>query len=316
MGNQTLLTEFVLVGLTEDPWLQLVLFVFFLPFYVINFIGNLAIMVLVTITPALHTPMYFLLANLSFLDIFFSAVTVPKLLAGLFGQNKISLKLCIVQMYFFHNLGSTEGVLLSTMAYDRYAAICHPLRYIVIMKKKVCYQMVFFSWLIGITFSVVISVMSSLLPYCKHNKIRHFFCDVKPVLKLACADTHINELAMAISSGAISICTFSLTIISYCYIITHLLKIKSSEGRRKAFSTCSSHLTIVTMFYGTAMCTYLGPSSEASIEKDRVAAILFTVITPAMNPVIYTLKNDQVKKSLHKLFNTGHLKKNANALIA
>ncbi|KAM4663669.1 olfactory receptor 12D3-like [Discoglossus pictus] len=309
MGNQTLLSEFVLEGLTDDPRLQLVLFVFFLPFYVINFIGNLIIMVLVTSTPVLHTPMYFLLANLSFLDIFFSAVTVPKLLAGLFGQNRISLKLCIVQISFFHSLGCTEGVLLSTMAYDRYAAICHPLQYNVIMKKEVCYQMVFFSWLIGITFSLVISIMSSLLPYCKHNKIRHFFCDVKPILKLACADTHINELVLAISAGAISICTFSLTITSYFYIIIHLLKIKSSEGRRKAFSTCSSHLTIVTMFYGTVMCTYLGPSSEASIEKDRVAAVLFTVITPTMNPVVYTLKNEQVKKSLRKLFSKAHFQR-------
>ncbi|KAM4663664.1 olfactory receptor 5AR1-like [Discoglossus pictus] len=301
-GNQTLITDFNLVGLTDDPWLQLVLFVFFLPFYVLNFIGNLIIMVLVTCTPALQTPMYFLLANLSVLDIFFSSVTVPKLLAGFFGQNRILLKHCIVQMYFAHNLGSTECVLLATMAYDRYAAICHPLQYNLIMGKKVCYQMVLFSWLIGIIYSMTISVMSSLLPYCKHNTIRHFFCDVKPVLKLACADTHINELVLATSAGAISICTFCLTIISYCYIIIHLLNIKSSEGRRKAFSTCSSHLTVVTMLYGTAMCTYLGPSSEASIEKDRVAAILFTVITPAMNPVIYTLKNEQVKKSLRKLF--------------
>ncbi|KAM4663665.1 olfactory receptor 12D1-like [Discoglossus pictus] len=300
--NQTFVTEFYLEGLTDDPWLQLVLFVFFLPFYIINIIGNLIITVLVTSTPALHTPMYFLLANLSLLDICFSSVTVPKLLAGFFGQKRISWKQCIIQMDFFHNLGSTEGVLLSTMAYDRYAAICHALQYNVIMKKEVCYQMVFISWLIGIVYSMILSIMSSLLPYCKHNKIRHFYCDVKPVLKLACADTHINELVLTTCAGTISICTFSLTIISYCYIITHLLKIKSSEGRRKAFSTCSSHLTIVSMYYGTAMCTYLGPSSEASLEKDRVAAILFTVITPAMNPVIYTLKNEQVKKSLRKLF--------------
>ncbi|KAM4663662.1 olfactory receptor 1G1-like [Discoglossus pictus] len=300
--NQTLLTEFILAGLIDDPRLQLVLFVFFLPFYVMNMTGNLIIMVLVTSTLVLHTPMYFLLANLSFLDIFFSTVTVPKLLAGFFGQNRISVKQCIAQLFFFHLFGCTEAVLLSTMAYDRYAAICHPLQYNLIMDKKACYQMVFFSWLVSITFSVSISIMSSLLPYCKHNKIRHFFCDVKPILKLACADTHINELVLATCAGAITVCTFCLTIISYCYIITHLLKIKSSEGRRKAFSTCSSHLTIVILFYGTAICTYAGPSSEASIEKDRVAAILFTVITPAMNPVIYTLKNEQVKKSLQKLF--------------
>ncbi|KAM4663644.1 olfactory receptor 12D1-like [Discoglossus pictus] len=301
-GNQTLLTEFILAGLTDDPWLQLVLFVFFLPFYVMNMTGNLIIMVLVTSTPALQTPMYFLLANLSFLDICFSTVTVPKLLAEFFGQNRISVKQCIAQLHFFHLLGCTEAVHLSAMAYDRYAAICHPLRYNIIMNKKVCYQMVFFSWLIGIIYSAVISVMSSLLPYCKHKKIIHFYCDVKPILKLACADTHINELVLAVINGVITVCTFCLIIISYCYIITHLQKIKSSEGRRKAFSTCSSHLTIVTMFYGTAMCTYLDSSSEASIEKDRVAAILFTVITPAMNPVIYTLKNEQVKKSLRKLF--------------
>ncbi|KAM4663666.1 olfactory receptor 12D1-like [Discoglossus pictus] len=299
--NQTSVTEFILMGLTDKLWLQLVLFVFFLPFYLINILANFTIMILVITDHSLNSPMYFLLANLAFLDICFSSVMVHKMLVGFFVENMISLEECIVQMHFTHFLGSTEGVLLATMAYDRYAAICHPLRYKCIMDKKVCYQMVFCSWLTGFIYSLTVSVMSSRLPYCKFNKVRHFFCDVKPVIQLACANTHINEVVLAVDSGFVSIATFSLTIISCCYIITHLLKIKSSEGRRKAFSTCSSHLIIVTMFYGTAMCTYLGPVSENSIEKDRVASILFTVFTPALNPFIYTLKNKDVKKSLRKL---------------
>ncbi|KAM4663670.1 olfactory receptor 12D1-like [Discoglossus pictus] len=302
MVNQTLVNEFILMGLTDKHWLQLVLFAFFLPFYLMNILANFIIMVLVSTVRTLHSPMYYLLANLSFLDISFSSVMVPKMLIGFFVENVISLRECFVQMHFHHFFGSTECVLLSTMAYDRYAAICHPLHYNVIMNKKVCYQLVFCSWLTGFMYSLTISVMSSLLPYCKFNKVRHFFCDVKPVIKLACANIDINEFVLAVYSGFISIGTFCLTIISYCYIITHLVKIKSSEGRRKAFSTCSSHLIVVAMFYGTAMCTYLGPVSEDSIEKDRTAAILFTIFTPVLNPVIYTLKNNEVKKALRKLF--------------
>ncbi|KAM4663646.1 uncharacterized protein O3C94_011923 [Discoglossus pictus] len=299
--NLTYATEFILIGLTDQQWLQMVLFIFFLSFYLLNIMGNLMIMTLVIRDRALHSPMYFLLANLSFLDICYSSVTVPKMLYGFLEENSISIKGCIAQMHFFHFLGGTEGVLLAAMAYDRYAAICHPLRYNNIMNKTVCIQLVFTSWVTGLIYSSVHSVMTSQLKFCKIT-VRHFFCDVKPVIKLACSDTHLNELMLITVSGFLSTSTFFLTLLSYCFISTHLLKIKSSQGRQKAFSTCSSHLTIVTMFYGTAVCTYLGPASADSIEKDRIAAILFTVVTPALNPIIYTLRNKEVKKSLKKFF--------------
>ncbi|MEE6490665.1 hypothetical protein FKM82_015938, partial [Ascaphus truei] len=286
-GNWTSVTELILMGLTNLPWLQIFLFVSFLFFYILNILGNLIIMILVIRDHGLHTPMYFFLGNLSFLDMFFSSVTVPKMLVGFWGENAISLMGCIAQLHFFHFLGCTEGVLLAAMAYDRYVAICQPLRYNAIMDKTVCIQMVFISWATGLIYSTIHSVMTSQLPFCKFNRVKHFFCDVKPVIKLACTDTHLNEVLLISVSGFLSMSTFFLTVISYCYISTHLFKIPSSQGRRKAFSTCSSHLIIVIMFYGTAMGTYLRPTSENSLEQDSVAAILFTIITPALNPVIY-----------------------------
>ncbi|CAI9612069.1 unnamed protein product [Staurois parvus] len=250
--------------------------------------------------------MYFLLANLSFLDILFSTVTVPKMMYGFVMENIISKNGCITQMYFFHFLGCAEGVLLAAMGYDRYVAICHPLHYNAIMGKTTCILLVFTAWVTGLTTSLIHTVMTSQLPFCNNKKVKHFFCDVKPVIKLACKDIHVNELTLATVSGFLSTSTFLLTTLSYIYIIVHLLQIRSSKGRSKIFSTCSSHLTIVILFYGTAMCTYLGPASEnslekeTSIEKDRIAAILFTVITPAINPIIYTLRNKDIRKSLRK----------------
>ncbi|XP_053330372.1 olfactory receptor 12D1-like [Spea bombifrons] len=300
--NRTSVDEFILVGLTDIAWFQKVLFVIFSFLYLVNLLGNFIIIFLVIIDPALHTPMYFLLANLSILDIFYASTTVPKMLVGLLMENTISIKGCITQLHFFHFLGCTEGVILAAMGYDRYVAICQPLRYGMIMDKRVCIQLVLISWLTGLTYASIHSVMTSQLPFCTFNKVRHFFCDVKPVIKLACTDIRLNEIMLTVVSGFFSTGTFLLTMISYCFIAVHLFKIQSSQGRRKAFSTCSSHLTIVTLFYGTAMCTYLGPASEDSIEKDKVAAILFTVMTPTLNPLIYALRNQEVKKSLRKFF--------------
>ncbi|XP_075139555.1 olfactory receptor 12D1-like [Leptodactylus fuscus] len=298
---------FILVGITDLPWLQKLLFVLVLFFYILDVLGNIIIVSLVMRDISLHSPMYFLLANLSFVDICFSSITVPKMMVGFFIKNTITLQGCLAQMYFFHFLGCTEGILLAAMGYDRYVAICQPLRYGTLMRNTVCIQLVLASWLIGLTTSLVHAIMTSYLPFCNSNRIKHFFCDVKPVIKLACADIHLNEALLTNVLGFLSTSTFSLTIVSYVYIILKLMKIRSSQGRSKAFSTCSSHLTVVSLFYGTAMCTYLGPSSENSIEKDRIAAVLFTVITPAMNPVIYTLRNQEVKKSLKKLIKHEHL---------
>ncbi|XP_068110979.1 olfactory receptor 12D1-like [Hyperolius riggenbachi] len=300
--NGTTAYVFTLMGVTSLFWLEKLLFVLVLFFYILDVLGNIAIMFLVFRDVSLHSPMYILLANLSFVDVCFSTVTVPKMLVGFWTENTISLEGCVAQMYFFHFLGCTEGVLLASMGYDRFVAICHPLRYHTLMKKMVCFQFVLVAWVIGLSTSLVHAIMTSQLPFCSSTKIKHFFCDVKPVIKLACVDTHLNEAVLTNVLGFLSTSTFLLTILSYVYIIHNLIKIRSSQGRAKAFSTCSSHLTIVMLFYGTAMCTYLGPSTEDSIEKDRIAALLFTVITPAMNPVIYTFRNKDVKKSLKKFF--------------
>ncbi|KAM4690459.1 olfactory receptor 12D1-like [Rhinophrynus dorsalis] len=297
--NDTSITELILMGLTNLPWLQKFLFASVLLFYLLNIVGNLLIMTLVIRDHTLHTPMYILLANLSFLDICYSSVTVPKMLLGFLEENNISINGCIAQLHFFHFLGGTEGFFLAAMAYDRYAAICKPLLYNVVMNRAICIRLVFISWTSGLIYATIHSVMTSKLTFCKF-KVRHFFCDVKPVIKLSCADTHLNEVTLTAVSGFLSMGTFFITLLSYCFISTHLLKIQSLQRKRKAFSTCSSHLTIVTLFYGTAVCTYLGPASANSIETDRVAAILFTVITPTLNPVIYTLRNKEVKTSLRK----------------
>ncbi|XP_068121390.1 olfactory receptor 12D1-like [Hyperolius riggenbachi] len=302
--NTTLISEFILLGITDLPWLQRCLFAPVLLCYFIETIGNFTIIFLVMKDLTLHSPMYFLLANLSFLDILFSSVTVPKMMAGFWMDKSISIKNCITQMYFAHSLGCTEGVLLAFMGYDRYVAICRPLHYVVIMVRNTCLKLVFISWTVGFSTSLVYAIMTSNLPFCsKNNKVKHFFCDVKPVIKLACKDISVNEITMTIVSGFLSMGTFSLTLLSYCYIAGHLFRMRSSQSRGKAFSTCSAHLTIVVLFYGTAVCTYLGPTSEVSLEKDRIAALLFTVVTPTFNPIVYTLRNKEVRKSLKKYLN-------------
>ncbi|XP_069805728.1 olfactory receptor 12D2-like [Dendropsophus ebraccatus] len=300
--NRTSVSDFILAGITDLPWLQKVLFVFVLLLYQLDIMGNVVIIILATKDPSLHSPMYFFLANLSFLDICFSSVTVPKMMVGFWIQNVISMEGCIMQMYFFHSLGFSEGVLLSAMGYDRYVAICHPLRYKIIMRKSVCVYLVVLSWAAGLTTSLVNALMTSQLPFCNAYKVHHFYCDVKPVIKLACKDISVNQMTLTYFSGFICTGTFILTVLSYFYIISYVVAHQSSKGRSKAFSTCSAHLTIVMLFYGTAMCTYLGPDSEESIERDRVAAILFALITPSLNPIIYTLRNKEVRKSLGNIF--------------
>ncbi|XP_069805726.1 olfactory receptor 12D1-like [Dendropsophus ebraccatus] len=302
--NRTSVSDFILAGLTDLPWLQKVLFVFVLLFYQLDIVGNVIIIILATKDPSLHSPMYFFLANLSFLDICFSSVTVPKMMVGFWIQNVISIEACILQIYLFHGLGFSEGVLLSAMGYDRYVAICHPLRYKIIMRKSVCNYLVVTSWAAGLATSLVNAVMTSQLPFCNANRVHHFYCDVKPVIKLACKDVSVNQRTLIFFSGFICTGTFILTVLSYFYIISYVLTHHSGKGRSKAFSTCSAHFTVVMLFYGTAMCTYLGPDSETSIESDKIAAILAALITPSLNPIIYTLRNKEVRKSLKILFNS------------
>ncbi|KAM5129379.1 olfactory receptor 5V1-like [Mantella aurantiaca] len=301
--NLTVIEEFILLGLTDLPELQILLFVTFLLFYLFNILGNVSIVALIINDYNLHKPMYFFLGNLSFLDLFYSTTTVPKMLSGLLiGDKRMSIIGCIAQLHFFHFLGSTEALLLTSMSYDRYVAICNPLQYHLLMARTACSQLAISCWLIGFLYSLTQTVVTFRLPYCSNNQVSHFYCDVKPVLKLACADTQISELIVSAIFALVAVSTFTLIIISYMFIGSHVLNIRSSHDRRKVFSTCTSHLTVVFLYIGTALITYLGPITENSLEQDRMSAILVTVITPALNPLIYTLRNTEVKRAIKKTF--------------
>ncbi|MEE6490672.1 hypothetical protein FKM82_015945 [Ascaphus truei] len=298
MGS-TNLTEFILLGITNLPQLQIFLFITFLLFYLFNLLGNLSILTVVITDQRLHIPMYFLLGNLSFLDLFFSSTIVPKLLAGLLMEDKrITFHSCIAQLHVYHFLGSTEALLLTSMSYDRYIAICNPLRYHVLMAKRVCIKLASSSWIAGFVYSLSQTIQTFMLPFCKLNKISHFFCDIKPLLKLACANTRLNESLLSIVTGCLAVSTLLPIMISYVFIGTNLRNIRSYQGRRKAFSTCTSHLTVVSLYYGSVICTYLRASTKDSLQQDRLTAVLLTVITPALNPLIYALRNKEVRRSL------------------
>ncbi|XP_077137194.1 olfactory receptor 12D1-like [Ranitomeya variabilis] len=300
--NWTSIDGFILLGITDVPDLQIFLFITFLMFYLFNLSGNLSIVLLIIIEQSLYKPMYFFLGNLSFLDVFYSTTTVPKMLSGLLlGDKMISVFGCIAQLHFFHFLGSTEALLLSSMSYDRYVAICNPLRYHVLMGRTSCIQLASSCWLIGFLYSLLQTIITFRLPYCNKKQVTHFYCDIKPVIKLACANTKQSELLVSGIFAVVAVSTFLLITVSYMYIGSHLLKIRSRQERRKAFSTCTSHITVVFLYIGTALCMYLGPTTQNSLEQDRMSAILVTVITPAVNPLIYTLRNKEVKKSFHRL---------------
>ncbi|XP_071970208.1 olfactory receptor 12D1-like [Engystomops pustulosus] len=259
------ISEFVLLGLTDLAQLQVTLFIFVLIFYIINLVGNLSIMVITIIATSLHTPMYYFLWNLSFLDITFSSVTVPKMMTDFFALEKtISFSGCITQIHFFHFLGSTEAMLLTVMSYDRYVAIGYPLRYSTIMNIRVCWCLSLGTWIIGYSQSLLHTVMVVRLPFCGPNLVKHFVCDIKPVIKLACADTSLNLKLLNRIAGTLATTSLLLTLLSYVYIGKFLLKIRTIEGRKRAFSTCSAHLTVVFLLFGTVIFTYLGTSSEDS----------------------------------------------------
>ncbi|KAG8548058.1 hypothetical protein GDO81_026830 [Engystomops pustulosus] len=302
MTNNTFISEFVLLGLTDLAQLEVTLFIFFLVFYTTCLIGNLSIMVITVIDKTLHTPMYYFLWNLSFIDVCFSSVTVPKMLGDFLALKKtISFAGCITQMYFFHLFGTAEVLLLAVMSYDRYVAIGNPLRYSVIMNTRVCRLLSFSTWISGYFHSLLHTVMVARLPFCGPNLVKHFFCDIKPMLKLACADTSLNLKLLTRVTGTLTTSTLLLTLLSYVFISKFLLKIRTAAGRKRAFSTCSAHLTVVFLLYGTAIFTYSRPSTQDSLDHDRAAAVLFTVVTPAINPIIYTLRNKDIKKSMKKI---------------
>ncbi|XP_042329596.1 olfactory receptor 10A7-like [Sceloporus undulatus] len=303
------ITEFILLGLSDEPHMQVVLFSTFLAIYIIILAGNLLIILLTLADPALHTPMYFFLRNLSFLEICYTSVNVPKMLESLFsGKKSISFIGCALQTYFDFFLGGSECFLLASMAYDRYVAICKPLHYPVLMSQKVYTFLAVVSWLSGFLMSFSHTSMVFTLPFCASNVINHFFCDIPPLLKLACGDTTRTEIAVFTVAMIFVTFPFVLILMSYIGIINTILKISSSEGRKKTFSTCSSHLIVVTLFFGSACIIYLKPNSSYSPNTDKYLSLFYTVVGPILNPAIYSLRNKEVKCAFMRIWKRKPLK--------
>ncbi|XP_029435948.1 olfactory receptor 1019-like [Rhinatrema bivittatum] len=301
--NLTTVTEFIILGFPEYPHLQIPLFLIFLLIYLLILIGNITIIALTCLDPRLHTPMYFFLCNLSFLDISYTSVTLPKLLDIFLRKRQIiSLQGCLMQMYFFLCFSYVEFVIISVMAFDRYVAVCHPLHYGVIMNQRLCVLMASGSWVLGFLEPVTHTFLLSHLSYCGSNEINHFFCDLSALLKLSCTSTSSIDCATYIVGGFAALPCFITTLISYIYIISTILRIRSTEGRRKAFSTCSSHLTVVILFYGTMLSLYMRPTSMQSLDQNKLIAVLYNVLIPMFNPMIYSLKNREVKAAMRKVF--------------
>uniref|UniRef100_A0A673TQ05 Olfactory receptor n=1 Tax=Suricata suricatta TaxID=37032 RepID=A0A673TQ05_SURSU len=293
--NGSSLTGFILLGFSDQPQLERVLFVVLLIFYLLTLLGNTTIIALSRLDPHLHTPMYFFLSNLRFLDLCYTTSTVPQFLIHLRGEDRsISFGGCVTQLFFSLGLGCTEGILLGVMALDRYAAICRPLHYTVIMHPRLCALMASASWLIGIATSALHVVLIFLLPLCGKNKIDNFYCELPPLLKLACVDTSVIKSEIFFAAVIILFIPVALITFSYGQIVRAVLRIKSAAGRRKAFGTCGSHLTVVSLFYGTAIYAYLQPSNNHSQDQGKFIALIYTIVTPMVNPFIYTLRNKDV----------------------
>nr|XP_033779169.1 olfactory receptor 10A4-like [Geotrypetes seraphini] len=298
--NQSFVTEFILLGFSRDPSVQCLLFLIFLFMYVFILLGNVTIIMIVT-DSLLQKPMYYFIRNLAFLEICYTSVTVPKMLVNFWVENKsVSLFACATQMYFFIFLGVAECCLLAVMSYDRYVAICSPLHYSIIMKKKTCAYMVAGSWIIGIVSMFGQTVLIFSLPFCGPNRIDHFLCDIPPILKLSCRDTSQIEISVFICSVIFVLMPFLFILVTYIRILSTILRIRSAEGRQKAFSTCASHLTSVCLFYGTAILTYLIPKSWHSPIVDKLFALFYAVLIPMMNPLIYSLRNKEMLGALNK----------------
>ncbi|XP_074131452.1 olfactory receptor 10AG1-like [Sminthopsis crassicaudata] len=300
--NLTTVVEFLLLGFSELPDFQGFLFGIFLSIYISILIGNGLIILITKVSRALHTPMYFFLGNFSFLEICYTSVTLPKMLTNLWTQDRsISFLACAIQLCFLLTLGGTECLLLAVMAYDRYVAICKPLYYPLIMNHKVCVQLVVGSWTTGIPVMIGQTYQVFALPFCDSNKLNHVFCDIPPLLKLACSDTSVIELSVYVVAVLFVMVPFILIIRSYVKIITTILKLPSNTGKYKAFSTCSSHLLVVILFFGSATITYSRPKSNDSGGSDKILSLFYTILTPMFNPMIYSLRNKDVINALKQL---------------
>ncbi|XP_038621190.1 olfactory receptor 8H1-like [Tachyglossus aculeatus] len=303
-GNGTLVTHFILAGLTDSPDLQLILFIVFLFTYAITLAGNLGMIVLIRLNSQLHTPMYFFLSNLSFIDLSYSSVITPATMMNLLtAQKTISFFGCFTQMYFFVALAGAECFLLAVMAYDRYVAICIPLLYMVVVSWRVCAWLLSGTYVVATINSLVIILFVSGLPFCKSNLIHHFFCDTSPILSLSCKNTLETEIFIYVLGGLTLVPSLIIIFVSYVTILSAVLKMHSKEGRKKAFSTCGSHLMGVMLFYGTMIFTYLKPSKSYSLGRDQVASVFYTIVVPMLNPLIYSLRNKEVKNAFKQVIN-------------
>ncbi|KFP56954.1 Olfactory receptor 11A1, partial [Cariama cristata] len=297
--NETTLVEFVILGFQNVPEVQFILFLMFLVIYITTVLGNILIMVLVVTDHHLHNPMFFFLGNLSFLETCCTSTILPRTLASfLTSKYVISFNGCLLQYFFFTELAGVECCLLTVMSYDRYIAICKPLHYTTIMNGRCCLQLAGGSWINGLLASAIVTSLIPQLTFCGPNETDHFFCDFTPVVKLSCSDTYWIELVTLILASLLTLPPFLLTLISYVYISNTVLRIPSSAGRHKAFSTCSSHLTVVTLFYGTLIVVYLVPKPNTLGGLHKVFSVCYTVLTPLVNPLIYSLRNNNIKKAL------------------
>ncbi|XP_033014659.1 olfactory receptor 1019-like [Lacerta agilis] len=299
--NHTSVTEFIFVGFMDHPELQIPLFVLFLGIYITTLVGNFGMILLIRIDVRLQTPMYFFLSNLSLVDVGYSSVIAPKMLMTFVSENRsIPFIECAVQFYFFCIFVTNECCLLGVMAYDRFVAICNPLLYHTAMSKRLCILLVILSYITGFVNSTAQTIFIFSLSFCGSNVINHFFCDIPPILKLSCSDIHSTDIVHFTLSTIVVMSTILIVLVSYVSIVTTILKINSAEGRRKAFSTCASHIMAVTIFYGTLIFMYLRPTSGYTMDQDKIISVFYTLVIPMLNPLIYSLRNKEVKEAVKR----------------
>ncbi|XP_021789432.2 olfactory receptor 5AL1 [Papio anubis] len=301
-GNHSSVTEFILLGLTDNPELQVILFGVFLLIYLVTVMGNLGLIVLIQISPQLHTPMYFFLSHLAFVDFYGTSAITPNTLVNSLREIKsMSFYACATQVCCFITFSVWELLLLSVMAYDRYVAICNPLLYVVLMPRRLCIQMVTGSYIYGFTVGLIQAVATFHMSFCDSNVVNQFYCDDVPLIALACSDTRVKELMLFIIAGFNIFCSLIIVLISYVFIVFAILRIHSAVGRQKAFSTCASHVFSISIYYGTLSFMYLQPKSNHSLDKDKFASVFYVVVIPMLNPLIYSLRNQEVKKCYEKM---------------
>ncbi|XP_062034475.1 olfactory receptor 7A17-like [Lepus europaeus] len=300
-GNDTRLSEFLLLGFSEDPALQPIIFGLFLSMYLVTVAGNLLIVLAILSDPHLHTPMYFFLSNLSLVDVCFTSTTIPMMLVNIQTHSQaISYAGCITQMYFFLLFGVLDDFLLAVMAYDRFVAICHPLHHMAIMNPRLCVQLGLLCWIISILHALLQSLLVLRLSFCAHPEISHFFCELNQVIQTACSDTFLNDLVVYFASALLDGVPLAGILYSYSRIVSSICAISSAQGKYKAFSTCASHLSIVSLFYSTGIGVYISSSVTQNPQATAMASVIYTVVTPMLNPFIYSLRNEDIKRALKR----------------